>query len=83
MGEYANVIPTKGLEKLLELGSVKPLKDEAVTRYMFGEFDNHDVAKKALQNIHEQGVEEAELKGLFNGKLISLEEALNIIGRNE
>ena len=83
LGEYANVIPTKGLEKLLELGSVKPLKDEAVTRYMFGEFDNHDVAKKALQNIHEQGVEEAELKGLFNGKLISLEEALNIIGRNE
>ena len=83
LGEYVNEIPTEKLEKFLELGSVKPLKDKVVTRYMFGECETHEEAKIALQNIHEQGVKEAELKGTFNGKIISLEEALNILGGKE
>ena len=83
LGEYVSDIPTERLEKLIELGSVQPKKDNGITRYMFGEYDSYGAAKKSLQNIHKQGVEEAELKGVFNGKLISLEEALNIIGGNE
>ena len=80
LGEYVNDIPTETLEKFLELGKVRPVKDKVVTRYMFGEFDSHGEAKEALNKLQTQGIREAELKGTFNGEIITLEEALNILG---
>ncbi len=80
LGEFVNDIPTETLEKFLELEKVRPVKDELITRYMYGEFKDYEAAKVTLKSLKEQGMEKAEIKGTFNGKVIPLEEALNILG---
>ncbi|MFK7757433.1 MAG: hypothetical protein AB8B53_10930 [Flavobacteriales bacterium] len=83
LGEYVDDIPTEMLEKYLEIGKVKPQKESVVTRYMFGDFSSYPEAKTFLETIKGKGIEQAEIKGLFEGRIISLEEALNIIGEQD
>jgi len=83
LGEYVNEIPTETLEKFLELGKVKPVKDGVITRYLFGKYSTHAEGLNELNRLREDGFLGVELKGEFSGRIISLEEALDILGKKD
>ncbi len=80
IGAYANDIPTEVLDLYLRLGSVIPKKDvkTGITKYLVGKYNSYEEANKAKQEIIEKGIVDAFIVGDFNGKLITVQEAIQL-----
>jgi hypothetical protein len=76
LAAFEGRIPAKTLSDLMSIGNVRPIRgSNGITRYVIGSFDSLDEANKELKKFKELGYNKAEVKGEFNGKIISAEEA--------
>ncbi len=81
LGEYEGEIPTAHLDELLKLENVKPEERGTNTRFMSEEFDSLEAAQSFISNLKGSGLTDSKIIGSFNGKEITLEEALKILGQ--
>jgi hypothetical protein len=80
LGSFANEIPTETLDKYLELGNVRPIRqDDGTISYYFGEFSTDAEMQRSLEQAKSMGLDAAEGQGRFGEKVISLEEATKIL----
>jgi len=76
LAAFEGRIPAKTLSDLMSIGNVRPIRgSNGITRYVIGSFDSMDEARKELKRFKDLGYDKATVKGEFNGKIISAEEA--------
>lgn len=76
LASFEGRIPAKTLSDLMSIGNVRPIRgSNGITRYVLGSFDTLNEANKELEKYKELGYSSAAVKGEFNGKIISAEEA--------
>jgi len=69
-------IPAKMLSDLMSIGNVRPVRGtDGITSYVLGSFNTLDEASSQLNKFKDLGYPDATVKGEFNGKIISAEEA--------
>lgn len=83
VGAYANDIPTEVLDLYLSIGNVKPKRDEVtgMTLYFIGEFQDYDEAEEFAKELQREGLVDSNVVGEFNGKIITAQEALELLNR--
>ncbi|NND93359.1 MAG: SPOR domain-containing protein [Flavobacteriales bacterium] len=74
LAESDGSIEAKKLEQFREIGSVEQISTPEQTVYLTGRFTSLNDAQEQLKDLHSSGLEEAEVIGLFNGEIITLEE---------
>jgi hypothetical protein len=80
VGEFKNDIPTEVLDAFLELGKVVPKHSgNGTILYLYGEFSTYAEAQAALEKAKAAGLKTAYMVGDFNGRIISGEEAKNLL----
>lgn len=76
VGAFSGRIPADMLGKFIELDDVRPMRGtNGTTRYLYKSFNERAAAQEALSQLKKDGFDEAKLVGLFNGQIISEEEA--------
>lgn len=79
LGVFAEEIPTETLDVYLALGEVDTnLDSDGRMAYYTGTFSNLADAEAALASIQLNAVPEAKIVGVFNSRIIPLEDAMNI-----
>ncbi len=83
VGAYANDIPTEMLDIYLAVGNVKPVHDNAsgLTKYFIGDFEDYDEADEFRKELEREGLIDSFVVGDFNGKIISAQEALELLNQ--
>jgi cell division protein FtsN len=80
LGVFEGDIPTETLELFLSLGDVKPVKDaDGKTRYLKGTYDSASEAEKVKNELSDQGIITPVVVGDYKGKLMSLEEVIELL----
>lgn len=81
VGAFQNKIPTDILDLYLSIGNVLPKKDaeSGLTKYFIGTHDNYQDAEAAKKELQEKGLVDAFVVGDFNGKIITAQEALDLL----
>lgn len=80
LGVFEGDIPTETLELFLSLGDVKPVKDaDGKTRYLKGTYDSASEAEKVKNELSNQGIITPVVVGDYKGKLMSLEEVIELL----
>ena len=74
LAESDGAIEAKKLEQFREIGSVEQITTPTQTVYLTGRFNSLESAQLQLDDLHNSGLEEAEIVGLFNGEIVTLEE---------
>lgn len=74
LAESDGTIEAKKLEQFREIGSVEQITTSEQTVYLTGRFTSLSQAQEQLKDLHSSGLEEAEVVGLFNGEIITLDE---------
>ena len=76
LGTFDGRVPAKTLGEFMNLGGVRPMKqDNGSTTYVFGKFETLEAANAEVKRLKESGFENAEAVGLFNSSIISADEA--------
>ncbi|MGB6037886.1 MAG: SPOR domain-containing protein, partial [Cryomorphaceae bacterium] len=79
LGAYTGRVPADMLGKFIELDDVSPMRgSNGTTTYIYKSFEDKAKAEEALSQLKSKGFEDAKLIGLFNGKIISEEEATRL-----
>ena len=79
LGAYSGRVPADMLGKFIELDDVSPMRGTSgTTTYIYKTFENKEQAQQALIQLRNKGFDDAKLIGLFNGKIISEEEATRL-----
>ena len=79
LGQFIGDIPTEQLDLLLTFGNVKPIpQPDGSTAFMSVPCKTVEQAEDLLQRAKDLGITTAEIRGDFNGKMIPLEDALNL-----
>jgi len=83
VGAYDNDIPTEVLDLYLSIGNVKPKRDPVtgMTKYFIGEFQDYDEAEEFARELEREGLVDSFVIGEFNGKIITAQEALELLNR--
>lgn len=80
IGAYTGQIPTDVLDKMMSLGRIDQRDgDNGVVRYLTGEFNTYEEAKAMKQELISHGFPDAFVAGEFNGKLITADEAIELL----
>lgn len=81
VGAFQNKIPTHILDLYLSIGNVVPRKDKAtgLTKYFIGTLDSYEEANNLKQELKDKGLTDAFIIGDFNGKIITAQEALDLL----
>lgn len=81
VGAFQNKIPTDILDLYLSIGNVLPKKDEesGLTKYFIGTHKTYQDAEAAKKQLQEKGLVDAFVVGDFNGKIITAQEALDLL----
>lgn len=81
VGAFQNKIPTDILDLYLSIGNVLPKKDEesGLTKYFIGTYSSYEEAEAAKKELQEKGLVDAFVVGDFNGKIITAQEALDLL----
>lgn len=81
VGAYANDIPTEVLDLYLSIGNVKPKRDKesGLTKYLIGEFEDYEEAEEFKRELEREGLIDSFVIGDFNGKIITAQEALELL----
>jgi hypothetical protein len=79
LGVFAEEIPTETLDVYLALGEIETnLNNDGHMAYYTGTFSALTEAEVELEQIRMSGVPDAEIVGVFNSRIIPLEDAMNI-----
>ncbi len=81
VGAFQNKIPTEILDLYLSIGNVVPRKDAStgLTKYFIGTLDSYQEANGLKKELKEKGLIDAFIVGDFNGKIITAQEALDLL----
>lgn len=81
VGAFQNKIPTDILDLYLSIGNVLPKKDDesGLTKYFIGTHNSYQEADDAKKELQEKGLVDAFVVGDFNGKIITAQEALDLL----
>ncbi len=80
LGSYRASVPTKTLEKYMELNNVEEKKgDDGVTRYVAGDFRSYEEANQFKQTLIGRGFEGVFVVGEFDGELLPAKDAIKMI----
>jgi hypothetical protein len=81
VGAFSNKIPKDILYVYLTIGNVVPKKDTqtGLTKYYTGTFSSYEEAAAMKKSLETQGLKDAFVVGDFNGKIITAQDALNIL----
>jgi cell division protein FtsN len=81
VGAFQNKIPTNILDLYLSIGNVLPRKDSdtGLTKYFIGTFKSYEEANTMKKELKEKGLVDAFIVGDFNGKIITAQEALDLL----
>lgn len=81
VGAFQNKIPTDILDLYLSIGNVLPRKDDesGLTKYFIGTYGSYQEAEDAKKDLQEKGLVDAFVVGDFNGKIITAQEALDLL----
>lgn len=81
VGAFQNKIPTNILDLYLSIGNVMPKKDpeSGLTKYFIGSFKTYKEAEAYKKELQEKGLVDAFVVGDFNGKVITAQEALDLL----
>ncbi len=81
IGVFEGRVPAETLGEFMNLGGVRPVRSsDGITTYVYGMYDSFDEAVHTSRVLKEDGFEEAEVVGDFNGKIIDATEAKKIKG---
>jgi len=72
--ESDGTIPTEKLEQLREIGSVEQMTTPERTVYLTGDFEDAASAQIMVDQLTTSGLNDAEVVGVFNGEVVTLEE---------
>jgi hypothetical protein len=76
VGSFTGRVPAEMLGKFFDLGNVKPIREsQGTTKYIYRTFSEKSSAIKELDKLKSGKFPNAKLIGLFNGTVISSEEA--------
>lgn len=82
VGAFKNDVPANILNMYLKLGDIKPTYDDmGIIKYYHGNFMSYKDAESAKNKAIQIGLKDAYIIGDFNGKIISIQEALNLLNR--
>lgn len=81
VGAFENKIPTDILDLYLSVGNVVPKKDgeSGLTKYFIGTFKTYKEAEAYKKELQDKGLVDAFVVGEFNGKVITAQEALDLL----
>lgn len=79
IGAYKEHVPADVMDKMISIGNVKTVRQSGLTRYLVGDYRSYDEANAKKEELLKQGLGDAFLVGSFNGKIISVEEANQIL----
>lgn len=83
LGVFNGSVETDLMNKFLELGDVRMEEDQdGGTHFVCGVYSDVSAAEEAAQIAIDSGIEGASVQGQFNGRLIPLQEALDLLGKN-
>ncbi|MFB6257460.1 MAG: SPOR domain-containing protein [Flavobacteriales bacterium] len=83
IGAYKKDIPTDKLQSFMELGQVRTVVEGGVTKYLYGDFESKEAAKKKLSKVKEAGIESPFVVGSFKRSVIPAEEAQTLKEQGE
>ncbi len=72
---FAGNVPVEAMDKILDLGEVKPMPSQGSVRYFHGMFKTKAEAEKARQMVVAKGFSDAFIVGDMNGHIITAEDA--------
>lgn len=81
VGAFKNKIPTDILDLYLSVGNVLPKKDQesGLTKYFIGTHGSYEEAEAAKKALQDKGLVDAFVVGDFNGRIITAQEALDLL----
>ncbi len=81
VGAFQNKIPTNILDLYLSIGNVIPKKDDetGLTKYFIGTLKTYKEAETLKNELKEKGLTDSFIVGDFNGKIITAQEALDLL----
>jgi len=75
VGTFVGNVPMEDMDKMIEMGDIKPIISADATRYFYGQFKDRKSAEEAKLVIARQGFGDAFVVGEVNGYIIPAEEA--------
>ncbi|MBP6642712.1 MAG: hypothetical protein KA186_06470, partial [Flavobacteriales bacterium] len=75
VGTFVGNVPMEDMDKMIEMGDIKPIVSADATRYFYGQFKDRKSAEEAKLVIAKQGFGDAFVVGEVNGFIIPAEEA--------
>ncbi|MEM9053080.1 MAG: SPOR domain-containing protein [Bacteroidota bacterium] len=76
VGAFSGRVPADMLGKFFELKDVRPMRSSnGMTKYVYKAFETKEEAEAILDELRKGQFEDAQIVGLFNGQVISQEEA--------
>ncbi len=81
VGAFESKIPTDILDLYLSIGNVIPKKDPStgLTKYFIGTTNSYKEAKELNGELKEKGLVDSFVVGEFNGKIITAQEAIDLL----
>jgi len=81
VGAYSGDVPTEVLDLYLAIGNIKFKRDpdSGLIKYFLGEFESYDEAEEYMAELEREGLVDSFVIGDFNGKIISAQEALELL----
>jgi len=81
VGAYSGDVPTEVLDLYLAIGNIKFKRDteSGLIKYFLGEFESYDEAEEFKAELEREGLVDSFVIGDFNGKIISAQEALELL----
>ena len=80
VGAYKEHVPAEVMDQFIEMGNVKTVRQEGVTKYLVGDFGSYDEAAAKMKELKDKGMD-CFVVGSFNDAIISVEEANNILNQ--
>ncbi len=81
IGAFEGRVPAETLGEFMNLGGVRPVRNtDGITTYVYGMYNSFEEAEHTARVLKEDGFEDAEVVGDFNGKIIDADEAKKIKG---
>ena len=81
IGAYEERVPADVMDKMISIGDVKTVRQSGLTRYLVGDYKTYEEALKRKDELLQDGLEDAFVVGSFNDKVISVEEANEILNK--
>jgi len=81
VGAYSGDVPTEVLDLYLAIGNIKFKRDAdtGLIKYFLGEFESYDEAEEYKFELEREGLIDSFVIGDFNGKIITAQEALELL----